>query len=280
MTLNGKLHDPQPERRRVLRAVVSLGALALILIAPASYAETPEEKGRAIAEEMDRRDLGWGDAEVEMNMILANRQGETSVRDLRMQFFEVPDRDLGDRSLVYFYRPRDIEGTAFLTHTKILDPDDQWLYLPALKRVKRISSVNKSGPFVGSEFAYEDVVSFEVEKYAYRWLRDEPCGDWTCFVVDRQPLYENSGYTRTVAWVDQVEYRIIKVEFYDRRDALLKTLEQSEWQEYLGQYWRSHRMVMTNHQTGKATTLTFEPYRFRVGLAKGSFEAARLRRLR
>src|SRR3546814_6855851 len=105
-------------------------------------------------------------------MVLANKEGETSTRELRIQTLEVPAREEGDKSLIIFDHPRDIEGTAFLSFTKILEPDDQWLYLPALKRVKRISSANKSGPFVGSEFAYKDMLSQEVDKYDYLWLRD------------------------------------------------------------------------------------------------------------
>ena len=72
-----------------------------------------------------------------------------------------------------FRTPRDIEGTALLSHAQILEPDNQWLYLPALKRVKRISSANKSGPFVGSEFAFEDFTALELNKYDYVWLSEE-----------------------------------------------------------------------------------------------------------
>ena len=126
-------------------------------------------------------------------MTLRNKHGETSSRDLSLRTLEVNKPGLGDRSLTVFHKPRDIEGTAFLSHTKILDPDDQWLFLPALKRVKRISSRNKSGPFVGSEFAYEDLVSQEVERYTYKWLRDEACGALTCHVTERYPVYAHSG---------------------------------------------------------------------------------------
>lgn len=261
-------------RGALLASALLLGSLS------APLAETPEAKGLAIAEEMDRRDLGWGDSEATLQMILSNKQGETSVRDLRIQFLEVPEREEGDKSLTVFDHPRDIEGTAFLSHTKILDADDQWLYLPALKRVKRISSANKSGPFVGSEFAYEDLVSFEVDKYTYKWLRDETCGALSCFVVERVPLYESSGYTRQVVWVDQEEYRVLKVDFYDRRDSLLKTMVQSEFQEYLGQYWRPDVTQMENHQTGKATRLTYANWNFRVGVSPNIFTASRLKRAR
>jgi len=256
-----------------------LAAATLVLVAPAQ-AGNPAEKGRAIAEEMDRRDLGWGDSVTSLTMTLANRQGQSSVRELRLQTLEVQANDQGDKSLVIFDRPRDVAGTAFLSHTRIADPDDQWLFLPALKRVKRISSANKSGPFMGSEFAYEDMVSQEVDKYEYEWLRDEACGNLTCFVVARTPVYENSGYTRQVVWVDSAEYRPMKIDFYDRKESLLKTLVFSDYKQYLGNYWRAGTMEMTNHQTGKSTVLRFAEYQFQTGLAEGDFTSAKLKRVR
>ena len=155
-----------------LAATLAVASLALTAIAVPAAAETPEEKGRWIAEQSDRRDLGWGDSEVRLTMTLRNKEGESSVRERSLSALEITEPGFGGRSLTVFSEPRDIEGTAFLSHTRILEADDQWLYLPALKRVKRISSKNKSGPFVGSEFAYEDLVSQEVERYTYRYLRD------------------------------------------------------------------------------------------------------------
>ena len=263
-------------------SVAMTGALVTtaLIVGDVEAASPEQEKGLEIAREIDRRDHGFRDSKVRMKMVLTNRQGQSSTRELRLETLEVPDSELGDKSLTVFDHPRDIKGTAFLSFTKILDPDDQWLYLPALKRVKRISSANKSGPFVGSEFAYEDLTSFEVAKYAYTWLRDEPCGALECFVVERIPQYERSGYSRQIAWVDKVEYRIVRVEFYDRKDSLLKTLESTDWNQYLDQYWRQHRMHMVNHQTGKETVLEFEPYSFREGVNESNFNKSRLARLR
>lgn len=261
-------------------AMTAFMVTGAVLTDQAWAASAEEEKGLEIAKEIDRRDLGFGDSKVKMKMVLSNRQGESSTRELRLETLEVPDPEQGDKSLTIFDHPRDIKGTAFLSFTKILDPDDQWLYLPALKRVKRISSANKSGPFVGSEFAYEDLTSFEVAKYSYKWLRDEPCGDLECFVVERIPQYDRSGYSKQIAWVDKSEYRIVKVEFYDRKDSPLKTLESTEWNQYLDQYWRAHRLHMVNHQTGKETVLEFEPYAFREGVNESNFNKSRLARLR
>ena len=268
-----------PRSSAMLARLGAAAAIAVLAALPAA-AQSPEEKGRAIAEEVDRRDLGWSDSTTTLEMILSNSQGETSSRELRFQALEVNGGGSGDKSLTVFDRPRDVEGTAFLSHTKITEADDQWLYLPALKRVKRISSANKSGPFMGSEFAYEDLLSQEVEKYTYRWLRDEPCGELQCFVIERFPVYENSGYTRQVVWIDDKEYRPMRIDFYDRKESLLKTLVYADYRQYMNKYWRALKLEMKNHQTGKGTMLTFAEYQFRVGLSEGDFTPDRLKRVR
>ena len=147
-------------------------AEAALETAPRGSTET-QLKGFEVAARSDRSDRGFGDSEVELTMVLRNSAGKETQRRLTITTLEVPDESVGDQSLVMFSTPRDIAGTALLSHARILDPDDQWLYLPALKRVKRISSANKSGPFVGSEFAFEDFTSLELNKYDYEWIREE-----------------------------------------------------------------------------------------------------------
>ena len=121
------------------------GLVVAVLLMTAVYAaQASEDRGFDIAARSDRTDLGFGDSEVELQMVLRNAAGQESTRALRIATLEKPDESVGDKSLVVFDTPRDIKGTALLSHAKILDPDDQWLYLPALKRVKRISSSNKS----------------------------------------------------------------------------------------------------------------------------------------
>ncbi len=246
--------------------------------------EDPVAKGLAIAEETDRRNQGFGDTQASMKMILENAYGETSERELRSMTLENEEENEGDWTLNVFDRPRDVDGTALLTYSKILDPDDQWMYLPAVKRVKRISSVNKSGPFMGSEFAFEDFSSQEVGKYSYKWLRDEACPDpvaeRTCHVTERYPLYEHSGYTRQVVWTDTQDYQPRKIEFYDRKDKLLKTLTLTEYKLYQDKYWRAHDLYMENHVTGKSTRLTWEDYAFNTGLTEDDFNTNALKRAR
>ncbi|MBC8394752.1 MAG: outer membrane lipoprotein-sorting protein, partial [Deltaproteobacteria bacterium] len=136
--------------------------ISMLLLLQAAAAETPAEKGLSIAKEADRRDTGFEDYTADLLMILKNKHGQESIRKIRIRSLEVEGD--GDKSLSIFDNPRDVKGTAFLTFSHKAGDDDQWLYLPALKRVKRISSRNKSGSFMGSEFAYEDISSQEVEK--------------------------------------------------------------------------------------------------------------------
>ena len=257
--------------------ILSLVAAALIGTAGAVFAA--DDRGFEIAARSDRTDLGFGDSEVELQMVLRNAAGQESTRSLRIATLEKPDEGVGDKSLVVFDTPRDIEGTALLSHAKILDPDDQWLYLPALKRVKRISSANKSGPFVGSEFAFEDFTAIELNKFEYTYVGEEPCGELGCDVVERTPRYENSGYTKQVSWVDQIDFQLRKVEFYDRRGDLLKVLELEDYRNYDG-VWRAHKLSMSNVQTNKQTDLIYGDYTFDTGLAENDFVKGRLSRLR
>ncbi|BDU37470.1 putative Outer membrane lipoprotein-sorting protein [Vibrio nigripulchritudo MADA3029] len=235
-------------------------------------------KGMEIANERKARDTGWGDSVATMSMILKNAQGESSTRQMRLKSLEV-DGD-GDKGLTIFDEPRDVKGTAFLNHSHTTEPDDQWLYLPALKRVKRISSRNKSGPFMGSEFAYEDLSSFELEKYKFNYIQDDMVDGEPVFLLEQIPTDKNSGYTKQLVWLDKVHYRPLKVEFYDRKSALLKTLTFSEYQVYEDQYWRAHKMLMVNHQSGKSTILNTEEMAFRNGLDDGDFSKNTLKRVR
>ena len=249
-----------------------------MLIAVSLSAQSPEAKGLEIAKAADQYDQGFNSSQTKLTMILTNKQGQESRREIRVKTLEVEGD--GDKSLSIFDTPRDVKGTAFLSFTHATKPDDQWLYLPALKRVKRISSANKSGPFMGSEFAYEDLTSQEIDKYSYKWLRDESLDGRDAMVIERYPAYKHSGYTRQVVWVDREMWQPLKVEYFDRKNAPLKTLVASEHTQYLGRYWRPGRMSMVNHQTGKSTDLEWKDYQFENGFTDRDFDRNSLKRAR
>jgi len=201
-----------------------------LIFGSALHAQKSQEKGLAIAKEMKARDLGWGSSQSEMIMTLRTRKGKEIFRKMRNKSLEV-DGD-GDKRLTIFDTPLDVKGTSFLSFSHTKDSDDQWIYLPALKRVKRIASKNKSGPFLGSEFAFEDLSSFEVEKFNFDYLEDVQFNEQAMVKISMDPVDPYSGYTKANAWVDTDHYRVHKIEFYDRRDTLLKTLTISGYKLY------------------------------------------------
>ena len=260
-----------------LRALI-LACLCFSSAPSLAQEESAQAKGLRIALESSARNDGFGDFSAGMTMVLRDRHGRESVRQMRFKVLEVPGD--GDKSLFVFDQPKDVQGTALLSHAHVNSPDDQWLYLPALKRVKRISASTRSGSFMGSEFSYEDMTAQEVEEYSYRYLRDEPCGELTCTVSEQVPLDEKSGYSRKVVWQDTDELRVWKMELYDRGASHLKTLTFASYQQYLDQYWRAGEQTMVNHLTGASTVLNWTDFRFRTQLDDREFTQTALRRTR
>ena len=262
--------------KKTFSSFVVLASLVGGLLTTPVMAQTSQEKGLEIAKARKASDEGWGDSVAKTEMTLRNKRGGTSVRKMRLKSLEI-DGD-GDKGLTIFDQPRDVKGTAFLNFSHAVEPDEQWLYLPALKRVKRISSRNKSGPFMGSEFAYEDLSSFEIEKYEYNYIKDETVNGEDSFVIEQTPNDKHSGYTRLMVWIDKSHYRVQKIDFYDRKNALLKTLSFSEYKQHLDKFWRAHLLSMINHQSGKSTDFRTLELEFRTGLKDKDFNKASLKR--
>lgn len=257
------------------RRGLAAAALGIALLAPAfAYAESAEDKGLRIAKEAETRENGFVDYTQTLTMTLRTKTGQEAVRELRYKVLEVPGD--GDKSLTIFDQPKDVEGTALLTYAHKTADDDIWLFLPALKRVKRIAGSNKSGPFMGSEFAFEDISSREVEKYQYKFLRDDKFDNRDFHVVEAIPRDKNSGYSRMEVWFDKAEYRAEKVDFFNKRGDLLKTQTSTGYKKYLDRFWYPERIDMLNHQSGRSTTLLNKNYQFRNGYTPRDFDQSSL----
>ncbi len=257
--------------------------VALAIICNASvihdgHAKSAEQAGREIIQESSDRDDGFGDMVSDVTMTLKDADGNRHRRELIIKSLEVTGD--GEKRLFSFKSPNDIKGTTVLNYGHILDEDDQWIYLPAFKRVKRISSANQSGSFVSSEFAYEDLTSVEVDKYRHRYLGDAKIEALDCFKVELLPAYENSGYSRLIAYIDKQDYLFRRVEFYDLDETLLKTLTLSDYQRYKEHYWRPGVTTMTNHQSGNETVMEWANIRLQNGLTVADFSQNAIKRSR
>jgi len=264
----------------VLVAALGMGTAHAKTAAELTRVGTPEEQGRAIAGELDARNAGYRDLVGEVEMVLRDPSGSEAKRRFSIKALEQPDPKIGDYSMIVFDTPTDVKGTALLSHGKVDGEDDQWLYLPALGRVKRISSANRTGSFVGSEFAYEDLTGNDTGKSSWRLLGQEPCGKLSCLKLEAAPRDPASGYSRRVLSVESTDFRIISVDFFDRKGARIKTLSYDDYRKVSGRYWRAHAWTMKNHQSGKVTSLAFTSMRMGTGLRAADFSAEKLKNAR
>lgn len=254
-------------------------ALGVLVFSGSAFAElSPEERGLQIAKEVDQRDRGFGDSVNDTTMTLRDKYGNERPRMMRIQSMETESD--GDMSIVVFDNPGDVKGTAFLSHTHKVGSDDQWLYLPALKKVKRISSSNKAGAFMNSEFAYEDISSQEVEKYTYKFLREDTFNGSKVLINEADPVDPKSGYSKLEVYIDAERYIPLKIDFYDRGGRAKKTLTMEGYQQYLNKFWRAEIWSMENHQTGKSTVLKQTNWKFDNGFTNKDFNKNSLSRVK
>ncbi|MDF1879879.1 outer membrane lipoprotein-sorting protein [Sulfurimonas sp. MAG313] len=221
-----------------------------------------------VSQKSDETTSGYKDASSDMYMTLINAKGQKRKRHMKIIMLE---KEAGDKSLMTFISPADVKGTKFLNYEHILKDDDQWLYLPALQRVKRIASKSKSGSFMGSEFSFEDLSSFNVNKYSYKGEASIVSLDGKkLYKGERFPITENSGYTKNVFWIDTTTFLLHKVEYYDRKHELLKTAYFSGYTKISGA-WRTGQIIMKNHQNDKQTILVWKDEKVNIGLKEKSF---------
>lgn len=234
-------------------------------------------KGREIAEKANATQRNFGDEIVTNTMYLINASGDTVVRHLKNYTLE--RKDQLDYSVVQFLNPPDVRGTGLLTHQNPAGDDKQWLYLPELRRVKKISSKNKSGAFMASEFAYEDITGNTLDKFNYKFLSEEDLNGLACFTVERTPTYKNSGYIKIKSWYAKDTYLPMRNEYTDRKNSLLKIQTFFGWKKY-GKTYRSDRIEMENLQTGKMSIISFSGRKLGSGLKEKEFTKRSLQRIR
>lgn len=217
---------------------------------------------------------GYGSSVSKTKMLLKNAQGIENVRKLEMKKLENSD---GDKSLLLFLYPNDIKGTKLLSFEMIGKDDKQWLFLPALKRVKRISSRNKSGSFMASEFSYEDISSQNYKNYTYNSDAEKVIKDKKeYFKIIRVPKDKNSGYSKQVVYIDTKTYLAKFGEYYDKQNRLLKNISFLDYKKIDGIY-RIQKIEMKNVQNGKSSTLTWDEDKINVKLNKKDFSKRALK---
>lgn len=257
-------------------AIILIAALATQVDAVEIDPNREVTTGDEVLALWNQRHRGYGDSKAGMVFTLISAQGERSQLKTTLRTLEYHGEDAGEKALITIHSPAAYEGIGLLIHSHIRSSDDIWLYMPSVKRTKRIATENKSGPFVGSEFAYEDIGNQELHKFTYKLLRKEDYNSISCHVVEQYPTYPHSGYIKQIVWYAVDNSQQQKIEYYDRKGELLKTLVFHGYQKYLNRYWRPDTMEMENHQTGKGTRIDVTNWQFNKKFSDADFESERL----
>jgi len=234
-----------------------IGTAVGLQLAVAAVAFADAKRGVEIGTKVDKTFTGYKGESADIELSLVNAAGDEAIRKMSSKLYEnSPGLEKG---LVTLSWPADQKGVILLTWDYREKDDDQWLFLPSVKRTKRISSSGRTGSFLGSEFTYEDMLRpWGVEKYNWNYLRDLKVGSNDTWLVERFPKDKHSGYSKQVAWIDKKYVAPLRVDYYDRKGSLLKSARFKEYKLYNGKWWRPDRIEMTNHQTGKKSTFVWK----------------------
>jgi len=199
----------------------------------------------------------------ESTMVLINDKGQQRVRKTRSVNLLQPN-GIDSKIMIRFLQPGDVEGTGYLQVQHYDGEDDMWIYLPALKKVRRLVANNKKDSFVGTDFSYGDILVPVVDTYKHTIVKSEALDGEDCWVIESVPASEqikkDYGYAKKTAWIRKSNFMEKKVDYLDTAGRPLKTMvvpEVVEVDAAAHKWWATKREVK-NVQTGHSTLLTFE----------------------
>ncbi|HSC79087.1 MAG TPA: outer membrane lipoprotein-sorting protein [Chitinolyticbacter sp.] len=254
-------------------------ALALMLALGGGGAQAAPPDVNKILLDSRARDDGK-DVYSEVKLVLTDEKGNTRVRDL---LYLQKDYGGDEKLLLYFTAPTDVNGVGFQSVTydeKLGKDDDQWIYLPAYRQVRRIASVDKRGSFMGSEFAYIDLEKLRVGDYTQKLTGEETVLGRPCWMIERTPVNEDvinrTGYYKTVVWVDKDTDVVLKQTYYDVRGILFKQMTVKKL-EKIQNIWTVMHSDMQDLVSRKQSSLVFANVRYNVGLSDNLFRQSILK---
>ena len=254
---------------------LSLGLLVLC----SSWVAAAGVDANQVLEKVRNRPDGT-DIYAQAKLVLSEGNGSTRTRE--MLFLQ---RDYGEdeKLTLYFTDPSDVKGVGLQSvnySEKAGKEDDQWIYLPAFRQVRRISAVDKRGSFMGSQFAYIDLDKLRVTDYTQKVVGEEKVLDRNCVVIERLPSSESvvnrTGYSKVKVWVDAETFVVMKQSFFDTRGVQFKEFVVKKL-ENIQNVWTVMESEMTEMLTGRSSALIFTTVKYNVGLSDALFQQAILK---
>jgi len=249
--------------------------MLLIAISPFLLFAQDKLSGLEIIQNVYDRPEG-NDMQSELTMTLTNSRGEQRIREIK-QFSKEFEKT--EKKIMFFKAPADVRNTSFMnwSYDEKNKDDDQWIYLPALKKTKRISSDSKSDYFMGSDFTYDDLGDRHPTADSHKLLREEKIDNEDCYVVESIPKEEEYMYSRTVTWIIKDKWIGLKKEFYDEDDEHLKTLSVKKF-EKIKDYWIILNSQMHNIQKDHTTDMKLENLKVDSGVSANKFSERMMKR--
>lgn len=258
-----------------------------VSLAQAARGNTPQEQGTWVARQVEDRETGR-DARMDMRMKLYDRRGRVRERALTLLSMRGgAGRPVeGDRTLIRFTYPNDIEGTGFLVWEHPDAEDERFLYLPSLGRTRRIAGSEAQESFVGSDFTYEDVGGREFDDYEYTLLDAAgPSAVWKAADGATYPVYRleskskdpNARYPRVISLVRRDNFVVVGAEIYNKRGGVQKNYQVLRLEQVDG-YWTALEMTMADEVQETRTDLVIEKVDYDTGLSADAFTRRELER--
>ena len=251
--------------------------LLLVLVVMSSGLYAKELTGRDVAVKVDNRDDG-NTRYSEMTLTLINKNGSKRERQIKSYAKDCGDNMKDTKQIMFFLYPGDVKGTGFLTweYDKIGKDDDKWLYLPAMKKTRRISgSSSKTDYFMGTDFTYDDMGDRNVDEDTHKLLREETLNGQKCWVLESKPKTSGEIYTRKVSYIRQDALIAMKIEYYDKLNKLHRVLTTSDIKKVNG-FWTQGKMLMKNVQTEHQTLLEFKNQKYNISVNDNLFTVSKL----
>jgi hypothetical protein len=251
---------------QILRVKSVILALSILTVVKVSFGQ---QTVRDIMIKVNERPDGDTRKSV-MTMELINKRGSKRVRTMLSY-----SKDYGKdkKTIMFFQQPADVKGTGFLTwdYNAEAKTDDRWLYLPAMKKTRRISGTSaKKEYFMGSDFTYDDMGTRDLDSDNHKLLREEPLNGKPCWVIESTPKESGGMYSKNISWIRKDNYMAAKVEYYDMHNTILKTLEVNQMKKIDG-FWAATEMVMVNHQRNHRTIIRLGSVAYNIPIDESVF---------
>jgi hypothetical protein len=277
---------PPPSSFRALALVVAAGAGASLLPRATPAAPAPSILSVPSAREiMERvtvtRKLDGSEAVVKMTSV--DDKGQTREREIAMAT-KLYDGGKTEKRVYRFLSPADVQGTSILVFDYESKTDDVWIYLPALRKTRRIVSSQRSQSFMGSEFSYGDLNIPVLDDFNYALVKEEPSAGEACWVIDASPksreVVEAEGYAKKTYWVSKTKLTVLRGLLYDKDGKLIKEFlaQDIKLLDAKNQRYRSMHMEMINKQNGRRSIFTSKKVTFAPNTKDEYFTTAYIER--